>query len=234
MADVASIFGAIASGAPKGGLLGALPTIGNAASGIIPQNSTGGSSPVAAKSITAPTGGPTAPAPPTLPGVPAPQIPTIGSPGGGGAMVPSQPLPAPPNVSGIDPIKNEDFNSVYGVDTGTLIQQILNNESGGAASTAAQQIIQANAPNVAKGSADLNTGLAAAGISPSSSVSAIENANYMGQVQQQNLAEEAKIGLSEQELQQQLLTSLLPDQQKRQTDSSGWSIFGDIMQGLGL
>ncbi len=148
-------------------------------------------------------------------------------------MIPSTTLPAPPNVSGITPIKNEDFNSVYGVDTGTLIQQILNNEGGGAASTAAQQIIQANAPNVAKGSADLNAGLAAAGISPSSSVSAIENANYMGQVQQQNLAEEAKIGLSEQEMQQQLLESLLPTQQQRQTDSSGWSIFGDIMQGIG-
>ena len=48
-------------------------------------------------------------------------------------------------------------------------------------------------PNVAQGSAQLNEGLAASGISPSSSVSALlENANYMGQVQQQNLSEEAQ------------------------------------------
>jgi hypothetical protein len=213
-----------------GGIGQDIAKIGNASSGVIPT--TGGSMPVAPKAVAAPTGGPQAPTPPTLPGVPAPQVPVIATPGAGGGMIPSQPLPTAPLPTG-QPINGGDFNSVYGVDTGTAITNLLNSEGGGAASTVAQQIIQANAPNVAKGSADLNTGLAAAGISPSSSVSAIENANYMGQVQQQNLAEEAKVGLSEQEMQQQLLESLLPSQQQRQTDSSGWSIFGDIMQGIG-
>lgn len=208
-----------------GGVGSSIASIGNAGSGVIPQAQSkaqpksvaGGSVPMQ------PTGGPTAP---TLPGIPAPQVPTIATPGAGG-MIPSQPLPTAP------PINGQDFNSVYGVDTGTAITNLLNSENGGAASTTAQQIIQANAPNVAKGSADLNEGLAAAGVSPSSSVSAITNANYMGQVDQQNLAEEAKIGLTEQQQQQQLLEDLLPSQQQRQTDSSGWSIFGDIMEGIG-
>ena len=219
-------------GSAISGVGSAIGKIGNASSGVIPT--TGGSQPVSPKSVSAsvPSGGPQAPTPPTLPGIPAPQVPVIATPGAGGGMIPTQPLPTAPLPSG-QPINGGDFNSVYGVDTGTAITNLLNSEGGGAASTIAQQIIQANAPNVAKGSADLNAGLAASGISPSSSVSAIENANYMGQVQQQNLAEEAKIGLSEQEMQQQLLESLLPSQQQRQTDSSGWSIFSDIMQGIG-
>src|SRR5882757_638252 len=122
MADAASIFSAIASGAPKGGLLGALPGIGNAASGVIPQSSTGGSTPMAApKSIAAPSGGPVAPTPPTIPMSPTPQIGTTATPGAGGAMIPTTPLPAPPNTSGITPINSQDFKSVYGDDTGTLI-----------------------------------------------------------------------------------------------------------------
>lgn len=126
-----------------------------------------------------------------------------------------------------------DLTSVYGVDTGTMLKNLFNSLSPTSANSTAQAIIAANAPNVARGSADLNTALAAGGISPSSSVSAIENANYEGQVQQQNLAELANINLTEQERQQQLLETLLSDQKQRQTDSSGWSIFGDIMQGIG-
>jgi len=231
MATMPRVLSALQKGA--GGIGTDIANIGNASFGVIPQSSTGtgGSVPMAKPALMG--GGPQAPTPPTLPGVPAPQVGTIATPGAGGAMIPTTPLPAPPNVTGVTPINNQDFKSVYGDDTGTLIGQVLNSESGGTASSIAQQIIQANAPNVAKGSADLNEGLAASGISPSSSVSAITNANYMGQVQQQNLAEEAKIGLSEQEMQQQLLESLLPTQQQRQTDSSGWSIFGDIMSGIG-
>lgn len=129
-------------------------------------------------------------------------------------------------------INNGDLTSVYGVDTGTAIGNLYNEEGTGAGSTA-QAIINANAPNVAQGAATLNEGLAQSGISPSSSVSAIENANYEAGVQQQNLSTEAEVGLTEQQQQQQLLESLLPAQQQRQTDSSGWSIFGDVASGIG-
>lgn len=226
-----SVIGVPGLGKAIQGVGGSIANVGNASSGVIPQAQSG-AQPKSVGGGSLPTQGPIAgqPAAPTpissLPGVPAPQVGTTATPGAGG-MIPSQSLPAAP------PINGQDFNSVYGVDTGSAITNLLNSESGGAASTTAQQIIQANAPNTAKGSADLNEGLAAAGISPSSSVSAITNANYMGQVDQQNLSEEAKIGLQEQSQQQQLLEDLLPAQQQRQTDSSGWSIFGDIMEGIG-
>jgi hypothetical protein len=145
------------------------------------------------------------------------------------------PMSPPLDANGVPTgtIKGGDLNSVYGVDTGTAITDLYNSEGVGTANSTAQAIINANAPNVAQGAATLNTGLAASGISPSSSVSAIENANYQAQVQQQNLSELAQVNMFEQGQQQQLLESLLPQQQQRQTDSSGWSIFGDVMEGIG-
>jgi len=80
-------------------------------------------------------------------------------------MVPTAAPATPPQIG------MAGFTSIYGNDTGNAITNLLNSETGGAASTVAQQIIQANAPNVAKEVADLNEGLAASGISPSSSVS---------------------------------------------------------------
>lgn len=161
-----------------------------------------------------------------------PNAPVIGT----GAPTPGAPISTVPtgtaNGVPIGNINGGDFNSVYGDDSGTAITNLFNEEGSGASSTA-QKIIDANAPNVAQGSATLNEGLANSGISPSSSVSAIENANYMSGVEKDNLSTEATVGLTEQEQQQQLLESLLPDQKQRQTDSSGWSIFGDIMSGLG-
>lgn len=139
-----------------------------------------------------------------------------------------------PTTTGTAPvIGSAGFTSLYGNDTGNAVTNLLNSETPGTANSTAQAIINANAPNVAQGSATLNTGLAASGISPSSSVSAIENANYQGQVQQQNLSEIAQTNMTEQQMQQSLLENLLPGQQQRETDSSGWNIFGNVMSGLG-
>lgn len=218
-----------------------IANIGNAASGIIPA---GSSVAPPAMGTAHPMLSSTAPIKPmqpiatpgtgTIPSQPVPQAPTAAA--GGvlpGSTPVANPIPGQTPQIGATNFNPEDLKSVYGDDTGNALTQLINSEGGGTASTTAQQIIQANAPNVAQGSAQLNEGLAASGISPSSSVSAIENANYMAQVQQQNLSTEAQTSLTEQAMQQQLLESLLPDQQKRQTDSSGWSIFGDILSGIG-
>lgn len=237
-----------------GGIGAPIAKIGNAASGHV---SPGGASPVSAMGgvpATTPTTPMIAPAvahamqgnvagtnqvkPISTPGTGA--IPTQASPVMPTATAPGQ-APVVPGMgagvgtigTGAGEVNPGDFTSVYGVDTGTMIQNLFNSLGPNSANSTAQAIIAANAPNVAKGSADLNTALAAGGISPSSSVSAIENADYQGQVQQQNLAQLANINLTEQERQQQLLETLLPTQQQRQTDSSGWSIFGDIMSGVG-
>ncbi|HEY1646281.1 MAG TPA: hypothetical protein VGF75_08060 [Candidatus Saccharimonadales bacterium] len=219
-----------------------IANIGNASSGVIPQGQPGGAPSTIPMPQLKPLTGPTAPTPlsvqasPTPTGtvapVAAPQYPTSGYANPGTASTVSPGTVPMANGVPVGETAGGDFNSVYGVDTGTDITNLYNEEGTGAASTA-QAIINANAPNVAQGAANLNTGLAASGISPSSSVSAIENANYQGQVQQQNLSEEAQVSLTEQQMQQQLLESLLPSQQTRQTDSSGWSIFGDILGGVG-
>jgi hypothetical protein len=149
---------------------------------------------------------------------------TSNAPVGGGTLL---------NPGGAGLVNGGDFNSVYGVDTGTAVTNLLNSESPGSADSTAQSIINANASNVAEGSANLNTGLAASGISPSSSVSALENSNYQSQNALNDQSELAQVNLTEQGQQQQLLESLLPSQQQRQTDSSGWSIFGDVLSGIG-
>lgn len=227
-----------------------IANIGNASSGIIPGGSAVAPMAVNASGAHAVTN-------------PADQMPTIATPGTGtipSVAAPQAPIAAAgglPNngahffygqvpTGTVNPTTGQqnpeigatnynpgDLKSVYGDDTGTALGQLINSEGGGTASTTAQQIIQANAPNVAQGAATLNEGLAASGISPSSSVSAIENANYAAQVQQGNLKTEAETSLTEQQMQQQLLESLLPSQQQRQTDSSGWSIFGDVLSGIG-
>lgn len=165
----------------------------------------------------------------TTTGAPSPNAPTTGT---GASPVPTSNPTQTVNGVPVSSINGGDLNSVYGVDTGTALTNLFDQEGTGANSTA-QAIINANAPNVAQGAATLNEGLAQSGISPSSSVSAIENANYQSGVQQQNLSTEAEVGLTEQQMQQQLLESLLPSQQQRQTDSSGWSIFGDVASGIG-
>lgn len=242
--------GSIQAGNAISGLGSSIANIGNAASGVVPQTATGtpATNPTGINKNIAPSM--------TAPGVPpavahamqgnvtgaspvgtiaSPQqtstIPTQASPTAPVATTPGQ-VPAPAGT-GIGTYNPGDVNSVYGMDTGTALGNLLNSENPTGANSTAQAIIAANAPNVAEGAANLNTQLAAGGISPSSSVSAIENANYQGQVAQQDQAELANIGLTEQQQQQQLLETLLPSQQQRQTDSSGWSIFGDVMSGIG-
>lgn len=216
-------------GASLGGLGQDIAKIGNVSSGVIPSGSNvPTNSPMPMPNIR--TGTPQAPiqASPT-------QIQSAVN-NAGNTTIPTQASPQSTTmVNGVPvgSLNGGDVNSVYGVDTGTALTNLYDSENQNSADSTAQAIINANAPNVAQGAASLNTGLAASGISPSSSVSAIENANYQAQVQQQNLAEEAQVSLTEQQMQQQLLESLLPSQQQRQTDSSGWSIFGDIMSGIG-
>lgn len=139
------------------------------------------------------------------------------------------PMPQVPGVT----MQAGDNNSLFGNDTGGTLTNLFNSEGSTGANTMAQNLINANMPNVMKGQANLQANLAASGISPSSSVSAIENADYMGGVENNNLGELAQVNLKEQQMQQQLLEDTLPSQQQREVDSSGWSIFGDVMQGLG-
>lgn len=175
------------------------------AQAVTPQGSPASTTTVAP----APTPGvPAAPAPGTIPGSTAQGV--------AGGVVPAG-----------------DFNSVYGVDTGTAVAGLLNSESPGNAASAAQAVINANAPNVAQGMSSLEAGLAASGISPNSSVAAMEKANYMSGVEQQNLSEEAQFNLSEQDMQQNLLENLLPAQEQRQLESSPWTIAGDVIEGAG-
>jgi len=139
---------------------------------------------------------------------------------------------ASPIPTASTPGNTGQLNDIYGA-TGGVISNLLGSETPGTANSLGQTIINANAPNVAQGSATLNEGLAMAGISPSSSVSAIENANYQSGVEQQNLSTLAQTNITEQQMQQNLLESLEGSAQQQQTDSSGWSIFGDVAQGLG-
>jgi hypothetical protein len=174
------------------------------------------------------------------PTVGQPVMPVTATPAQG--AIPMTPAPSSTGVQGVGqytfmgsgtPIGSSGFTSIYGNDTGGAVANLLNSETPGSANNMAQNIIQANQGNVAKGSADLNARLAAAGISPSSSVSALTNADYGASVQNNNLAEISQINMNEQQMQQQLLESLLPDQKARESETSGWNIFGDVMSGLG-
>lgn len=243
-------------GAGLSGLGAQIAKIGNASSGVIPQGASGGSQPMAmpqtkpgvmttpqaigamqgsanpANLISTVDSGVTNTIPTSAPSTAAP---TAAGGAYNGTAIPGGGTPTTNNNINTPggTVSSGDLNSVYGNDTGELLTNLLNEENPGNANSTAQTIINANAPNVAQGSANLNTGLAASGISPSSSVSAIENANYQGQVAQQDASEIAQVNMTEQQMQQQLVESLLPSQQQRQTDSSGWSIFGDIMGGIG-
>jgi hypothetical protein len=124
------------------------------------------------------------------------------------------------------------LQDIYGA-TGGAINNLLNSETSGTANSTANAIITANQPNVATQQANLNTNLAAAGISPSSSVSAIENANFNSGVAQQDASLLAQTNMEEQQMQQNLLLGIAPAAQQQQTDSSGWGIFNNVMQGLG-
>lgn len=134
---------------------------------------------------------------------------------------------------GADTISGGNFNSIYGGDVGGAITNLLNSESPNSANSTAAAIIRANQPNVQEGSDNLNTQLAASGIGPSSSVSAIENANYQGGVAQQDASEIAQVNMQEQGLQTQLLQSVIPSAAAYQTENSGWGIFDNIMGGIG-
>lgn len=135
--------------------------------------------------------------------------------------------------SGISPIGSDGFRALYGNDTGNAVAQLFNSMTPGTANSLAQQIINANVPNVMAGQANLRTNLAASGIGPSSSVSAIENANYMAGVNNNNLSTMSQFNMDEQQMQLRLLLSLLPGQQQREAETSGWSIFNNVMQGIG-
>lgn len=211
-------------GAELGNVGSVIAGIGNASSGVIP----GQAGPASAVPMVHPSGvSPIQAAPGQIQAA-------VNTAGATGPMaVQSAPSTGTIPQVGAGVYNGGDVNSVYGQDTGTAITNLMNSENSGTAGSLAQAVINANQPNVDRGSASLNTQLAASGISPSSSVSAIENANYEAGVQQQNLSQEAQFALQEQQMQQQLLETLLPSQQQRQTDSSGWSIFGDVMQGVG-
>ena len=144
--------------------------------------------------------------------------------------VPGSPLVTNAQDGGQNALQKQ-LTDIYGQGVGNELQTILEG-LGGTDSATYQQYVASLAPQIAQGSATLNSSLGASGVSANSSVGAIANANYQSGV----IATES--GADSQIMQQGLQDTIgivtgTEGAAEQEVAQSGWSVFGKVAEGLG-
>lgn len=123
------------------------------------------------------------------------------------------------------------LNDIYGA-TGTGLFNLLQGV-GGVNSQTLQDYIASLQPQMATADANLRASLGAGGVSANSSVAALGEANLQAQEQAAISGESAKLLQSGQNLETQILEGIAPAAEQQVADSSGWNVFGQVVQGIG-
>jgi hypothetical protein len=124
----------------------------------------------------------------------------------------------------------KQFTDIYGQGTGASLFNLLNNMSG-VDSTTLQEFIQSLVPSEAKGQANINASLGAAGVGANSSVAGIADANLQAQEFGAISQEAAGLTQSQEDLSAQILESTMPSAQK-EVSTSNWDIFSNVLKGV--
>ena len=137
----------------------------------------------------------------------------------------------PGSANAIDPTAYNQINDIYG-GTGQLFSSLLGSISG-TNSASLQEFIQSLVPQEATAQANLNSALGASGVSANSTVAAIGDANLQSQEFATVSGEAEKLTQSQQDLEAQLIESIMPSAEKQVADSSPLAILGDVLGDVG-
>jgi len=142
-----------------------------------------------------------------------------------------------PNVGGLDPSTankygttgalDKQLKDIYGKGIGGALGKLLEGMSG-ADSQILKDYIASLQPQMATAQADVNAALGRGGVSANSSVTAIADASLHANETAAIAGESARLTMSQEQLTAQLLSGMEGDAEK-EVATSGWSIFGDVM-----
>ena len=139
--------------------------------------------------------------------------------------------PAVPQVMQTDPGLYQQLQDIYGA-AGNSLYDFMQ-KIGGVDSKTLQDYITSLQPQFAKSEANLHSSLGAGGVSANSSVTALGEADLQSQENALIADESAKLLQSQEGLQANLLTGVLPSAEKQVADSSGWNTFAQILNAVG-
>lgn len=170
-----------------------------------------------------------------IPGAPTTSPAAAGTPAPQGAQ--AQPGTAAANgfiTSGTDAGQNalqKQLDDIYGQGVGGSLFSLLNNMSG-TNSQVLQEYIASLQPQMATAQANVNANLGAGGVSSNSSVAGIADSNLQAQEFADISAESANLTQSQEQLTAQILSGTEGAAEK-EVATSDWSIFGQVVSGLG-
>ena len=158
-----------------------------------------------------------------------------------GGTVPSNPsAPTIPNVGGLTTsgsnvagdtgAVDKQLTDIAGKGVGGALASLLSGMSG-TDSQILQEYIASLGPQMATAQANVNANLGASGVSANSSVTGLADANLQSQEFGAIASESANLTQSQEQMTSQILMGLTPAATK-ETSSSGWSVFGDVMNGI--
>lgn len=139
-------------------------------------------------------------------------------------------VPSTVAAPGTDQPFAQQLNDIYGA-SGDSLYWFLQNMSGVNSQTL-QDYIKSLGPEFAKSDANLRASLGAGGVSANSSVAALGEANLKASEDALVAGESANLLQSQEQLQANLLESVLPDARNEISDSSGWNTFAHIIDGI--
>lgn len=146
-------------------------------------------------------------------------------------LVPTAGLPGTGTPGATDALQDKQLVDIYGKGVGGDVNTLLDS-IGGANSATLDEFKASLVPQEATAQANLNASLGAAGVGANSSVAAIGDANLQAQETAAIAGETAQLTQSGQQLDAQLLTGMEGDASK-EVASSGWDVFGDVMNAVG-
>lgn len=183
----------------------------------------------------------------TVPGVPAnagtpvaqqnnfvPVTPTsVLSAGPGGATIanPGGLIQSTANTFGTTGALDKQLSDIYGKGIGGAEGALLGS-IGGTDSATLEEYIKSLAPQEATAQANIDAQLGASGVSPNSSVQAIADSNLQAQEFATIAGESANLTQSGEALQASILGNM-QSAAAQEVASSGWDVFGQVVQGLG-
>ena len=141
------------------------------------------------------------------------------------------PVGTPTAQNAIDPAAYNQLKDIYG-GTGDLFSTLLGSISG-TSSAALQEYTQSLQPQMAQAGANLHASLGAGGVSENSSVASLGEANLQAQETADIAGETSKLTMANEDLEAKLIESVMPDAKQQVTDSSAWSIFGQVLGDIG-
>lgn len=134
-------------------------------------------------------------------------------------------------VAGASSALTTQYNDIYGSGVGGALSQLIGSLPGQSAASL-QAYINSLMPQEATAQANVNASLGAAGVGANSSVAAIGDANLQAQETAAIGQEESQLTLNQEQLEGSLLSGT-ENAAVAENASSGWDVFGQVLQGLG-